>query len=44
MLEVRVDNDPTRRLYAGEGFAEIAIRKGYYDAGRVDAVVMKRAV
>ena len=41
-LEVRVDNDAARRLYASVGFAEIARRKGYYDSGRVDAVVMKR--
>lgn len=43
-LEVRVDNDAARKLYASEGFAEIAQRKGYYDGGRVDAVVMKREI
>ena len=43
-LEVRVDNDGARALYASEGFAEIAVRRGYYDAGRVDAVVMRRAI
>lgn len=43
-LEVRIDNAPARTLYASEGFAEIAQRKGYYDAGRVDAVVMRRAI
>ena len=41
-LEVRVDNTAARSLYATEGFAEVGIRRGYYDAGRVDAVVMKR--
>ena len=43
-LEVRVDNAAARELYAREGFAEIAVRRGYYDNGRVDAVVMRRAL
>ena len=41
-LEVRVDNDAARAMYASEGFAEIGTRRGYYDAGRVDATVMRR--
>jgi ribosomal-protein-alanine N-acetyltransferase len=41
-LEVRVDNPAARALYADEGFAEVGARPGYYDAGRVDAVVMRR--
>jgi ribosomal-protein-alanine N-acetyltransferase len=41
-LEVRVDNEAARSLYAREGFAEVGVRRGYYDAGRVDAVVMQR--
>ena len=41
-LEVRVDNEAARQLYAAEGFAELAVRRGYYDGGRVDAVVMRR--
>jgi ribosomal-protein-alanine N-acetyltransferase len=41
-LEVRVDNDAARALYLREGFADVGLRRGYYDAGRVDAVVMKR--
>ena len=41
-LEVRIDNAAARALYAKEGFAELGIRPGYYDAGRVDAVVMSR--
>lgn len=41
-LEVRVDNEAARALYASEGFAELGVRPGYYDAGRVDAVVMSR--
>ena len=41
-LEVRVDNDAARALYVAEGFAEIGLRRGYYDAGRVDAVTMRK--
>lgn len=41
-LEVRVDNEAARALYTHEGFAEIGVRRGYYDSGRVDAVVMRR--
>jgi ribosomal-protein-alanine acetyltransferase len=41
-LEVRIDNEPARTLYASEGFAELGVRRGYYDAGRADAVVMSR--
>ena len=29
-------------LYEREGFVEVGLRRGYYDAGRVDAVVMRR--
>jgi [ribosomal protein S18]-alanine N-acetyltransferase len=41
-LEVRVDNDAALALYASEGFARVGLRPGYYDSGRVDAVVMRR--
>jgi ribosomal-protein-alanine N-acetyltransferase len=41
-LEVRVDNDPARALYLREGFLEVGRRPGYYDGGRIDAVVMRR--
>jgi ribosomal-protein-alanine N-acetyltransferase len=41
-LEVRVDNDAARSLYVSEGFAELGLRRGYYDAGRVDAVTMRK--
>ena len=43
-LEVRIDNDAARSLYRSEGFAEAGVRRGYYDSGRVDAVVMHREV
>jgi [ribosomal protein S18]-alanine N-acetyltransferase len=42
MLEVRVDNESAQSLYRAERFVEIARRRGYYDQGRVDAVVMRR--
>jgi ribosomal-protein-alanine N-acetyltransferase len=41
-LEVRVDNVSARKLYEDEGFVELDRRRGYYDNGRVDAVVMRR--
>ncbi|MEO8888803.1 MAG: ribosomal protein S18-alanine N-acetyltransferase [Jatrophihabitantaceae bacterium] len=41
-LEVRVDNKAARALYEREGFAPVGLRPGYYDHGRVDAVVMRR--
>ncbi|MGH8962553.1 MAG: ribosomal protein S18-alanine N-acetyltransferase [Jatrophihabitantaceae bacterium] len=41
-LEVRVDNDAARMLYEREGFVQVGLRPGYYDHGRVDAVVMRR--
>jgi ribosomal-protein-alanine N-acetyltransferase len=41
LLEVREDNEAARRLYAGEGFAVLGRRRGYYEQGRVDAVVMR---
>jgi ribosomal-protein-alanine N-acetyltransferase len=43
-LEVRVDNEPARALYLREGFTELGVRRGYYDNGRVDAVVMTRVL
>ena len=39
-LEVRVDNDAARALYRSEGFADVGVRRGYYEHGRVDAIVM----
>jgi ribosomal-protein-alanine N-acetyltransferase len=42
-LEVRPTNIAGLALYAGAGFSEIAIRRGYYPAseGREDAIVMQ---
>lgn len=41
-LEVRPSNIAGRALYAGAGFSEIAVRRGYYpaDGGREDALVL----
>ncbi len=41
-LEVRVDNEAAQALYEREGFLRVGLRPGYYDGGRVDAVVMRR--
>jgi ribosomal-protein-alanine N-acetyltransferase len=41
-LEVRADNLRAQRLYKGFGFAEIGIRRGYYQPSGTDAIVMRR--
>lgn len=43
LLEVRPSNGGARALYASAGFAEIAVRRGYYPAGaqHEDAMVME---
>jgi [ribosomal protein S18]-alanine N-acetyltransferase len=43
LLEVRVDNDRAQRLYRRFGFEPIGFRKGYYQPGNVDALVMRLA-
>lgn len=42
LLEVRADNDGAMRLYERHGFERIGVRRGYYQPGRVDAIVMRR--
>jgi ribosomal-protein-alanine N-acetyltransferase len=42
LLEVRADNESAQRLYERFGFERIAVRRGYYQPGPVDAVVMRR--
>ena len=44
LLEVREDNPRARQLYLRHGFAEIGIRRGYYQPSGVDAVVMRKAI
>ncbi|MFE9662253.1 GNAT family N-acetyltransferase [Streptomyces sp. NPDC005955] len=41
MLEVRVDNVRAQKLYERFGFAPIGVRRGYYQPGNVDALVMR---
>jgi ribosomal-protein-alanine N-acetyltransferase len=41
-LEVREDNPRARDLYQRHGFAEIGIRRGYYQPAGVDAIVMRK--
>jgi [ribosomal protein S18]-alanine N-acetyltransferase len=41
-LEVRVDNQRAQDLYRRYGFAQIGIRKGYYQPSGTDALVMRR--
>ncbi len=43
-LEVRPDNAAALRLYEREGFLAAGIRRGYYDNGRTDAVIMARSL
>lgn len=44
LLEVREDNPRARRLYRRHGFAEVGIRRGYYQPSGVDAVVMRKGL
>ena len=39
-LEVRESNTPAVKLYESLGFTQIAVRKGYYDHPKEDAVIM----
>ncbi|MFF9807142.1 ribosomal protein S18-alanine N-acetyltransferase [Streptomyces coeruleorubidus] len=41
MLECRVDNIRARKLYERFGFEAIGFRRGYYQPGNVDALVMR---
>jgi ribosomal-protein-alanine N-acetyltransferase len=41
-LELRADNAAAAALYASCGFVEVGRRKGYYDGGRVDAVLLEK--
>ncbi|MDR3155188.1 MAG: GNAT family N-acetyltransferase [Deltaproteobacteria bacterium] len=40
LLECRANNRAALALYASEGFRRLGRRKGYYEGGRTDAVVM----
>lgn len=41
-LEVRAGNEPAKALYAGKGFKEMGLRKGYYQDNGEDAIIMWR--
>ncbi|ARP71857.1 ribosomal-protein-alanine N-acetyltransferase RimI [Streptomyces pluripotens] len=41
LLECRVDNVRAQKLYERFGFAPIGFRRGYYQPGNVDALVMR---
>lgn len=41
MLEVRADNAVARRLYSNAGFANLRVRRRYYQPGDVDASIMR---
>jgi ribosomal-protein-alanine N-acetyltransferase len=41
-LEVRDDNPRARSLYLRHGFAEVGVRRGYYQPAGVDAIVMRK--
>ena len=41
-LEVRADNPRAHGLYQRRGFADIGVRRGYYQPSGVDAIVMRK--
>ena len=43
-LEVRESNTPAIMLYESLGFERIAVRKGYYDRPKEDAVIMNLSI
>lgn len=44
MLEVRADNEAALGLYRRHGFTVVHTRRGYYQPGGVDALVMRAGV
>ncbi|WP_299443519.1 ribosomal protein S18-alanine N-acetyltransferase [uncultured Phycicoccus sp.] len=44
MLEVRADNTAAVALYEGRGFVVLSRRRGYYQPGSVDALVMRKSL
>lgn len=44
LLEVRADNGRAQQVYEAAGFDVLARRRGYYDGGRTDAVVMRKVL
>ncbi len=44
MLEVRADNGPALGLYEAAGYRVLSRRRGYYQPGGVDALVMRKTL
>ncbi len=42
LLEVRADNPRAQHLYEAHGFHQISVRRGYYQPGSVDGLVLRR--
>lgn len=42
VLEVRVTNEPAKRLYEKKGFNSLGVRKGFYSFPTEDALIMER--
>lgn len=42
VLEVRAENLAAQALYARAGFERLAVRRGYYQPGGTDALVLRR--
>lgn len=42
MLEVRVSNDPARKLYDKMGFRQVGLRKNYYRNPKEDACILRK--
>lgn len=42
LLDVRADNEPALALYRRHGFDRIARRRGYFGAGLIDGLVLRR--
>lgn len=42
MLEVRVSNDPARKLYEKLGFVQVGLRKNYYRNPKEDACILRK--
>jgi len=41
-LEVAEPNLAARKLYESRGWAVVGVRSGYYESGRINAIVMKK--
>ena len=41
LLEVRAENERAQALYRGAGFERIGVRRGYYQPGGTDALVLR---